>query len=277
MTVRPPLTWLYVPADRPDRVAKAMASSADVVILDLEDAVAASGKDAARAVVQDVASGPARRPLHVRVNHPRSAWGAADLAMVRALPEHVGVRLPKCEASDEVAEAAHGVGPRSLHLLLESAVGVEQAFDLARAHPQVVSIGLGEADLRADLGVTGDAGLLWSRGRLVSASVAAGLGPPAMSVHPDVGDVEGLLASCRVGRALGFLGRAAIHPTQLEPIRAAFTPTPEEVARAREVLDAAAAAIARGHGAVALADGRFVDAAVVRQARRVVALADEGC
>ncbi|WP_295702662.1 CoA ester lyase [Lapillicoccus sp.] len=284
---RPPLTWLYVPADRPDRVLKAMASSADVVIVDLEDAVAVRSKDRARDAAATALEGrdqgpvdgrpPVARqlPVQVRVNHPRSSWGSQDLAMVRGLPEWVGVRLPKCESPDEVVEVAHLVGPRPLHLLVESALGVERAFALAGSHPRVASIGLGEADLRADLGVTGDEGLLWSRGRLVSASVAAGLGPPSMSVHPDIRDVAGLLASCRVGRALGFLGRTAIHPDQLDPIREAFAPTAPELARAREMLAAAAAGAARGVGALVLADGRFVDEAVVRQARRVVALVDD--
>ena len=283
---RPPLTWLYVPADRPDRVAKAMASSADVVVVDLEDAVAAVAKEVARDAAAAALGGPGpvqigvpvlpRIGVQVRVNHPCSPWGLRDLAMVRGLPGSVGVRLPKCESPDEVAEVAHLVGPRPLHLLVESAIGVERALGLAESHPRVASITLGEADLCADLGVTGEDGLLWSRGRLVSASVAAGLGPPAMSVYPDVRDVDGLLVSCRVGRALGFLGRTAIHPIQLDPIRAAFSPTADELARAHDVLTAAATMASRGLGALALADGRFVDEAVVRRARRVVALADDG-
>ncbi len=278
---RPPLTWLYVPGDRPDRVVKAMASSADVVIVDLEDAVAAPAKERAREIVVALLGGRGPElvegliPVQVRVNHPRSPWGAQDLAMVRGLPAWVGVRLPKCESPDEVLEVAHLVGPRPLHLLIESAFGVEQSFALATSHPRVASITLGEADLRADFGVAGDGGLLWSRGRLVSASVAAGLGPPAMSVHPDIRDVAGLLASCRMGKGLGFLGRTAIHPTQLDPIRTAFSPTADELARAREVLAGAESGASRGRGALVLADGRFVDEAVVRQARRVVARADD--
>jgi citrate lyase subunit beta/citryl-CoA lyase len=93
-----------------------------------------------------------------------------------------------------------------------------------------------------------------------------------MAAYTDVRDLDGLAASCRTGRALGFLGRTAIHPGQLDVIHAAFTPTDVEVARAREILAAADQASRDGHGAVALADGRFVDAAVLRQARRVVAL-----
>lgn len=271
---RPPLTWLYVPGDRPERVGKALASPADVVVLDLEDAVLAEAKGTARELVRRLAPDAARggRRLQVRVNASSTPWAAEDLAMVAGLPGTVGVRLPKCESPDDVRDVARQVGDRPLHLLVESALGLERAWDLATAHPGVASVGLGEADLRADLGVPGEDGLAWARGRLVSASVAAGLGPPALSVFTDVRDLEGLAASCARGRALGFLGRATIHPVQLPVVRRAFLPSSAELARAQEVVAAADAAGQQGRGAVALPDGRFVDEAVVRQARRVLAL-----
>lgn len=131
------------------------------------------------------------------------------------------------------------------------------------------SIALGEADLRADLGVRDDIGLDWSRSRVVLAARAAGLAPPAQSVFPDVRDLDGLWASCAHGRALGFLGRAAIHPRQLPVIDRAFRPTPREIEAAAEIVAAAVA----DEGAQALPDGRFVDAAVVASARRTLALA----
>lgn len=266
-----PLTWLYVPGDRAARVGKALAGDADVVIIDLEDAVAPAAKDSARQAVSDVLI-DVRRPVQVRVNGAASPWGTDDLAAVRRLPVWIGVRLPKCESAAEVARIADTVGERAVHLLIESALGVERAFQLATAHPRVASIGLGEADLRASIGVADDAGLTWARGRIVNTAAAAGLPPPAMSAFADIRDEQALAASCRVGRALGFLGRTAIHPAQLPVIRDCFLPTDAEVARAREVLDAAGAGELAGHGAVALADGRFVDVAVVLQARRVLSL-----
>jgi citrate lyase subunit beta/citryl-CoA lyase len=165
---------------------------------------------------------------------------------------------------------AEAVGRRPLHLLVESARGVEAALELARAHVQVSTIGLGEADLRADLGVTDDGGLLFARSRVVVAAAAAGLGPPSMSVFTDVRDLEALRQSCIEGRRLGLVGRAAIHPAQLSVIEDVFAPTAAEIARALEVVEAASAGAASGIGAVALADGRFVDEAVVRQARRLL-------
>jgi citrate lyase subunit beta / citryl-CoA lyase len=254
------LTWLYVPGDRPDRFAKAAASGADAVILDLEDAVPQQRKAYARAAVAEFLAEPHEPPIHVRVasfDDLPAAHGAA------------GLRLPKVESPAQVWAYAARTGVE-LHPLIESAVGVEKAYAIARAHPAVASIGLGEADLSSDLGVTDEAALAWPRGRVVVAARAAGLPPPAMSVYPDVSDVDGLDASCRLGRRQGFLGRAAIHPRQLPVIVAAFRPPPEEVARAMALL---AGLEESGEGPVALPDGRFADRAMVGAARRVVELA----
>jgi citrate lyase subunit beta/citryl-CoA lyase len=157
----------------------------------------------------------------------------------------------------------------ALYALLESALGIEHAFAIATAHPALRGIALGEADLCGELGVRDDTGLAWPRSRAVVAARAAGLAPPPQSVHPDVHDLDGLARSCARGRALGFLGRAAIHPRQLPVIEAAYLPSAEEVAAAREIVRAATAE----GGALALPDGRFVDAAVVAGARRVLDLA----
>lgn len=273
MSARPALTWLYVPGDRPDRVAKALGSAADVVIVDLEDAVVADAKPAARQATADALTG-ASRALQVRVNAPGTPWHEDDVAMVAHLPGGVGLRLPKAESVDAVRDVSAAAPDRAVHLLVESALGLERAYDLATATSDVGSIGLGEADLRADLGVTSEDGLLWARGRIVAAASAAGLPSPAMAAYTDVRDLDGLAASCRRGRTLGFLGRTAIHPNQLDVIRAAFTPTEAEIERARELLAAAEKGASAGHGAVALSDGRFVDAAVIRQAHRVVAFGD---
>ncbi|WP_053205107.1 HpcH/HpaI aldolase/citrate lyase family protein [Jiangella muralis] len=259
------LTLLYVPADRPDRAAKALASAADVVILDLEDAVAPSAKDAARAGVGSLLTD--ERAVQVRVNAPGTPWGADDLAMVAGLPPSVGVRVPKVSSPADVAAVRAVAGPRPVHVLLETAAGVEAAYAVASA-PGVASIGLGEADLASDLGVSGPDGLAWCRQRLVVAARAAGLPPPAMAVWADLRDDDGLAASCRAGRALGFVGRAAIHPKQLPVIEAGFRPSADEVERAAEVV----AAVGAG-GVAVLPGGRFVDVAMVAQARRVLALA----
>ena len=269
-----PLTWLYAPGDRPAVVAKALACGADVVVIDLEDAVAPDRKAYARAATAELLHDPQPVPVHVRVNAPGGPWGEADLAAVVPAPGLSGLRLPKVSSPAEVvrvarrAVSAHG-GALPLYALLESALGIERAHAVATAHPSLRGIAIGEADLRADLGLQGDAGLDWSRSRVVVAARAAGLAPPTQSVHPDIRDLEGLLASCTHGRALGFLGRAAIHPRQLPVIERAYLPGEEEIERAEAIVKAAAAE----RGAQALPDGRFVDAAAVAEARRTLSLA----
>ncbi|WP_172385479.1 aldolase/citrate lyase family protein [Streptomyces sp. MNP-20] len=268
-----PLTWLYVPGDRPEVVAKALVAGADVVIVDLEDAVAPDRKAYARAATAELLAEPGPVPVHVRVNALGTPPSDADLAALAPLPGLAGLRLPKVASAADVIRTAKRAAPRdggapALYALLESALGVERAFAVATAHPALRGVSIGEADLRADLGVRDEAGLDWCRSRVVVAARAAGLPPPAQSVYPDVRDLDGLTASCARGRALGLLGRAAIHPRQLPVIERAYLPTPEEVERAEEVLKAAAAE----QGAQALPDGRFVDRAVVEQAHRTLAL-----
>ncbi|MGA5125922.1 HpcH/HpaI aldolase/citrate lyase family protein [Streptomyces pseudogriseolus] len=269
-----PLTWLYAPGDRPDVVAKALAAGADVVVVDLEDAVAPDRKAYARAATAELLRDPQPVPVHVRVNALGGPWGPADVAALAPAPGLSGLRLPKVSAPSDVVRVARRAvsargGPPPLYALLETALGVEHAHAVATAHPALRGIALGEADLMADLGMREDAGLDWCRARVVVAARAAGLAPPAQSVHPDIRDLEGLEASCVRGRALGFLGRAAIHPRQLPVIERAYLPTEREIEQAETVLKAAAGT----QGAQALPDGTFVDAAVVTAAHRTLALA----
>ena len=264
----PPLTWLYVPADRPERVVKAIASRAHAVIVDLEDAVAGTAKEAARAGLAELLPTPFAKVVHVRVNRVTTPRGRDDVAEVKELAGVVGLHLPKVETPDDVDDALALLGDASLrlHCLVESALGVENAFAIASV-PGVTGISLGEADLRAETGAN-DAGLDWARARIVNAAVAAGLPRPVQSAFTHVRDLDGLAASCARGRELGYLGRAAIHPDQLEVIERNYLPNEDEVARAREVVEAS------DGGAAALADGRFVDEAVIRSARVVLALAE---
>ncbi|MFG2832143.1 HpcH/HpaI aldolase/citrate lyase family protein [Streptomyces sp. NPDC048434] len=322
-----PLTWLYVPGDRPEVVAKALGSGADVVVIDLEDAVAPDRKEyalhATAELLSDPSPGPS--PVHVRVNALDGPLAETEIRTLATQPGLAGLRLPKVQSPADVQRAAGwataaarpvpghlpyaaegavrpagrtlaGHRPPSrtaagtttatlapaatasalpatpaLYALLESALGIEHAFAIATAHPALRGIALGEADLCGELGVRDDTGLAWPRSRTVVAARAAGLAPPPQSVYPDLHDLDGLARSCDRGRALGFLGRAAVHPRQLPVIEAAYLPSAEEIAVARETVRAAAA---KGGGALALPDGRFVDAAVVAGARRVLELAE---
>jgi citrate lyase subunit beta / citryl-CoA lyase len=268
------VTYLYAPADRPDRAAKALASGADVALLDLEDAVAPDHKDEARANLAELVAAFPGRAVQVRVNALGTPWHEADLRVVAALPVHVGLRLPKAEDPGVVQSVAEAVGERGVHLLLETALGIERAYEVAFAHSRIASLGMGEADLRSDLGVDSEDALVWVRLRVVVAARAAHLSPPAMSAFTNVSDLDGLAASCARGKALGFLGRAAIHPRQLPVIAAAFAPTDEEIERATAVIERVGDAHDSGSGTVVLADGTFLDAAMVERARQVVALAE---
>ncbi|MFI6260153.1 HpcH/HpaI aldolase/citrate lyase family protein [Micromonospora zamorensis] len=263
-----PRSWLYVPGHRADRVAKALAAGADAVVVDLEDAVPPDQKETARATALRLASqGPHERPLWVRVNDPTGPWGEDDIDALAGL-ELTGLRVPRCEDPAVIRDVATRAG-LPLQLLLESAAGLARAAELATAHPLVAGLGLGEADLSADLRVTGDDGLAWARGWVVVAARAAGLPSPVQSVYTDVADLDGLRASTERARANGFVGRSVVHPRQIPVVHEVFTPTAAEVAAARAVLAAAARAQEAGEVAVLDADGRFVDPAVVRRARLV--------
>lgn len=269
-----PLTLLYVPGDRPDRIPKALNAGADTVVVDLEDAVAPARKEAARDAATRLLSvlddgGPG---VQVRVNSMDTPWWEEDVKAAEALDPRVAVRIPKVETANQVQLAAAAFPGRELHLLIESALGVENMFAIASAHPNVASIGLGEADLRSELGLTGDETLDWIRARTVIASHAAGLGAPAMSVFAHVTDEAGLRKSCERGREQGFRGRAAIHPRQLDPIKESFRPTAEETRAATQLLELFEEAQAAGEGTVVLPNGTFVDAAMVAQAEETVAL-----
>lgn len=279
----PPVTWLYVPGDRPDRFAKACRSGADAVILDLEDAVLAPAKEAARQHVAGFladtaahAGGPGHpAPLiNVRVNAPHSEHGRRDLAALAGAGRIDAVRVPKVQTPEDVEAVVGALGTgTAVHCLLESALGVENATAIA-AHPAVRALALGEADLAAQMGLRGDAAFGWLRSRVVVAAAARGLPAPAMSAYVNVADHEGLLASCASGRSLGMFGRTAIHPRQIPVIRRAFTPSDDEVAGSREIVAAAVGGAADGAGAIALPDGRFIDAPIVESAHRTLALAD---
>lgn len=277
---RPIVVALYAPADRPERFEKALDAGADAVIVDLEDAVAPSRKASARASLTEFAEawasrGAAAPAVQVRVNARGARTHDEDVAAVADLPAVFGIRLPKTQSADDVAAVRAAARGREIHALLESALAIERAFEIAQAG--VASVAVGEADLRAEIGVPagreGEPGLAWSRARVVNAVAAAGLPLPLMAVWADVADLEGLEASCRVGRALGYAGRTAIHPRQIEVIRRVFTPDADEVERARRIVERVRTAAADGTGAFVLDDGTFIDIAMVKAAQRILAAA----
>jgi citrate lyase subunit beta/citryl-CoA lyase len=272
-------SYLYAPGNDPRKIEKALASEADAVVLDLEDAVAPNRKEEARESVSEVLRSRPAKPVFVRVNAPGSALAEEDIGAISG-PHLSGLRLPKTES----AEAVRGVAERletlgceaGIQCLIESALGLELAPEISRSHERVVGISLGEADLAADLGVRDEAGLLYARSRVVATARAAGLPGPVQSVYTNVRNTDGLRQSTEVGKNLGFVGRSAIHPAQIPAINEVFTPTEEEVAEAEGLLARLEESAGKGTGAFVLEEGRFVDKAVVESARLTLALARRG-
>ncbi|MFJ9123427.1 HpcH/HpaI aldolase/citrate lyase family protein [Streptomyces sp. NPDC102340] len=261
-------SWLYVPAIRPDLLDKAMRGEADAVVLDLEDAVPPDRKGEARAAAVKAVGDTWPKPLWLRINPVQLPYGQADLDALTGAPVQ-GLRLAKCESAEEIGTVLRHVDA-PLHLLFETALAVERAFELALAAPQVALLSLGEADLGADLRVRGDAALDWARARLVNAARAAGLAGPVQSVWTDVTDLAGLAASSERGLDQGFFGRSVVHPKQVPVVNAVFTPRPEEVDEARRLVDSLRRAQEGGSAAWLDDRGRLIDPAVVARAHWVL-------
>lgn len=269
-----PITYMYTPASSSDRLAKSLCRGADVVIFDLEDAVAPAQKTAAREELATFLHGlddPGDSLIHVRVNPLNSQWGTEDLRVLAAAPHVTGVRVPKVTSPDQIADVHALVPGLEIHALIEDAEGIAAMRSICRA-PKVTSVGLGDNDMRAALHLRGEAAMDIIRVQLVVELAAAGKNPPTGSVYPNVKDAEGLHKDSLRLRDLGFAGRSAIHPAQLEPIRSAFAPSDEDIAHARAVIKAAEAAETAGQGAVALDDGSFVDQPFVDDARYILSL-----
>lgn len=264
---------LFAPGSDPHKLERALAAGADAVIADLEDAVAPDRKAAAREAVAAALGGSPGAPLRlVRVNAAGTGLLDDDLAALAGVPLD-GLVLPK--ATPEALDAL-GAGGLPVVALVETAEGLQRSAETA-AHPRVAALMLGAVDLAVELRIEprpDGLELLFARSKLVLDSAAAGLRGPIDVVYLDVRDTAGLEAEARLARSLGFRGKPCIHPAQVEPVNRAFTPSPDEVAHAREVVDAYAAAVADGRGAVTVR-GRMVDVPVVLRAREVLSAAGE--
>lgn len=265
-------TFLVFPGDDARKRERALTSEADAVVLDLEDGVPAEGKDAARDSLTAFAVGEAGPARLVRINDPTTALGIDDLAAVATLPDDIAVVVPKAdpEALDRAAETG-----RALVALVEDGAGLRDAFALA-AHPAVVALGLGSADLRTALGlVPNEAGteLLFARSLLVVASAAAGIRAPLDGPCLAVRDHAALERETRTARGLGLGGKLCIHPDQLATVRRSFAPSEVEVDQARRVVAEWERMVAEGM-AVGLVDGVLVDRPVALRARAVVESAE---
>jgi citrate lyase subunit beta/citryl-CoA lyase len=261
-----PRSYLFAPGSRPDRFAKACAAGADAVVLDLEDSVAAGDKLKAREAV--AAWLAAARPVMVRINTSDSEWFLDDLSLGR-MPGVAGVLLPKAERVEDIRLVAENFGAETPILpQIETAQGFQNALALARAKP-VQRLLFGSIDFQLDLGMTAEEDeLLYFRTQIVLDSRLAGVRPPVDGVTTDINSTERLRADTLRSRRLGFGGKMCIHPKQVPVVNECFTPSAEEEAWARRVVDASSEA--RG-GATAV-DGKMVDRPVVARAEVILTM-----
>ena len=271
---------LYLPGNQPKLFVNAGLHRPDAVILDLEDSVHPDDKDGARLIVRNALGAMEFMGAERMVRINQGALGLDDLdEIVPARPDLV--LIPKGEDPDEVVAvhervrtlggALDGDRPVWLMPIIESALGVERAFDIASASDSVVALTIGLEDYTADLGVprtTEGAETLYARSRLVNAAHAAGV-QAIDSVFSDVADMEGLLRWARAARALGFEGMGCIHPRQILPIHEGFNPTPNELDKALRIVSAFEEAESRGLGVVSLGT-KMIDPPVVLRAQRAV-------
>ncbi len=284
-------SYLFAPGSNEKLLGKVFEAGADAVVLDLEDAVAPDRKEQAR---QMVAAALQNRDcegtvVYVRINAVSTGLWRDDINTVVGAALH-GIRLAKAESADELkqvdealteAEARAGlpVGLLTITPTIESARGLLAAAEMAKSS-RVEALSFGAADFCRDIGAEPDAAeteTLYARSQLVLISRAAGIHPPIASVHTWIKDPDGLRATSEAARRLGFFGRSCIHPSQIPIIHEVFTPTAEQVAEASALIEAFENAVAAGVGAVALANGQFVDRAVVERARAIVAVRNRDC
>jgi len=255
---------LFVPGNRPDRYARARAAATDLVIVDLEDAVPAADKAAAREAAVGAFAEPGEgSPVVVRVNGAGTPWHAADLTAVASLAI-AGVMLPKAEEGAGLDRVRTALRPdMTLIALVESAAGIANARAIARCSDRMA---FGSIDLAADLGCAHvREALLLARSEIVLAARLAGQPGPLDGVTTAVGDDAAIADDAAHGAMLGFAGKLLIHPAQIAPAKRGYAPTPDVVDWARRVVAACA------DGAARSVDGHMVDAPVLARARDVLA------
>ena len=282
-------TALFVPGNRPDRVDKAINSGADAVIMDLEDAVAIGEKEKARPTVMKKIREYVDRKIIVRVNAMDSQFFKGDLNEVM-VPGLKCIMVPKVEQADHIneinshllhTEKEKGLAPGTISIipLIESAKAIQNIFQIVSEKtdpPRLFTVAFGAADYTLDMGIEmtkEGTELLYPRSRISIACRAADVEPPLDTPFMiDLKDMEALKADIKRAKQLGFQGKLCIHPNQIEPCHAMFSPSKEEILYAERVVQAFEEAETQGIAAIQL-DGKFIDYAVVEKSRRILKLA----
>ena len=285
-------TLLFAPGSRPELLAKAQLGDADAMIFDLEDSVPLNAKDEARKNIADALAAGLKKPMFLRISNPRAGDFMADLqvlANASSLLNVAGIVLPKADDAEDIqavakalkdVESKHNMqeGTLSILPLIETCLGLRNGFDIAKASTRVIGMALASAeqgDFMVDLGgrwTPRSLALAYPRSKLVVDARAAGVQWLVDGVFMNLKDTDMLREECLIARELGFVGKMAIHPTQVDVMHTVFSPSELEVAYARGLIAAFRDGEARGVGAVKV-EGMMVDYANVRLAERTLALA----
>lgn len=285
-------TLLFAPGSRPELLAKAQLGDADAMIFDLEDSVPSNAKDEARKNVSAALALGLKKPMYLRISNPRAGDFLADLSVLNgcSMLNVAGVIVPKADDACDVqtvAQALSGIEAKanirdaSLAILplIETCLGLRNTYDIAKASPRVSGMSLASAeqgDFMVDLGgrwTSRSLALAYPRSKLVVDARAAGLQWLVDGVFMNLKDTEALREECMIAREYGFVGKMAIHPTQVEVMHEVFSPSAQEIAYAQGLLAAFREGEARGVGAVKY-EGMMVDYANVRLAERTLLLAE---
>ena len=276
--VRPRRSFIFTPGLRPDMYPKALASGTDIVCVELEDGIAPKDKEEARHKALALFAEPqtddgVERIL--RINSMRERFGIEDVNAILASPTPPpALMMPKVRTPDEVVmldqlltEAGHMT---RLHIIIETNQGLEAAYEIAHSSPRIDAMFFGGVDMAAELRCenTYDA-LLYARSRVVHASASAGLDVIDVP-YLDLDDPEGMRVEAEKVRALGFAGKGSIHPKQIAALNEVFTPSVDQIARARRII----AEFEAADTGLVVIDGKLIEKPVLRDMHRIVAIAD---
>ncbi len=280
-------TMLYIPGNNPAMLQQGGVYGADSLLLDLEDAVAVNQKDAARILVRNLIQSVDfyESEVCVRVNHLSTPFGLVDLETIVPLQPHA-IRYPKTESAEEVLELVkiieriedeHGLphNQMEIHAMIETAMGIQNAFLIAGASSRIGALTIGGQDLTADMNIvyTPDGvGIDFARKRIVMAAKAWKI-DCIDTVFPDVNDEEGLRMETEYGKKIGFNGKAVINPRQIDIIHEVYSPTEEEIRKAYKIVKEFLVNKKAGVGVFAI-DGKMIDAPVVARAEYILELAN---
>ena len=276
-SIRPRRSFIFTPGLRPEMFPKALATGADIVCVELEDGIAPKDKAAARANAMTLFESPQADDgveRIVRINSLREGFGIADVQAVLATDTPPpALMMPKVRRPDEVAMLDNLLSERGhdtrLHVIIETNAGLEAAYDIAHCSPRIDAMFFGGVDMAAELRCRNEwEPLLYARSRVVHAAASAGLDVIDVP-YLDLEDLDGMKRAATQARDLGFSGKGAVHPRQIEVLNAVFTPSADRIARARRII----AEFEAADTGLVVIDGKLIEKPVLREMHRIVAIA----